>query len=150
MQTAAQPASATLAGRPSDLIFRGIVIPGNRIGRTIGFPTANVAAAHATPDCYGIYTTTIVLDGGRALKGVSNLGVKPTIGSHEPLLEVHIFDFAEDIYGRSITALLHERLRPERKFESVAALQAQLAIDVQLGRTLLAAPLPVDVERTPS
>lgn len=119
------------------LNFDGVVIEGNRIGRTIGFRTANVAAPAAEPSLYGIYSTTVTLQDGRSLAGVSNLGVRPTVGSKEPLLEVHIFDFDEEIYGQRIAATLHDRLRSERRFESLDALKVQLSIDMQTARTLM-------------
>lgn len=121
------------------LVFVGEVITGNRIGRTIGFRTANVAAPQAERDRYGIYTTTVILEDGRSFGAVSNLGVKPTIGSEHPLLEVHIFDFEEDLYGTRIEATLHHRLREERRFPSLEALKAQLALDREAARRRLAA-----------
>jgi|LNAP01.1.fsa_nt_gb riboflavin kinase / FMN adenylyltransferase len=121
------------------LTFEGRVISGNRIGRTIGFPTANIAVSGVEPGLYGIYTTTLALEDGRSYAGVSNLGIKPTVGSDRPLLEIHIFDFEEDIYGTHVVAMLHDKLRPEQRFSSLEALQAQLATDIKGARSLMAA-----------
>ena len=118
------------------LSFSGPVIAGNRIGRTIGFPTANLAVAEINPRLYGIYTTTVILESGKQYAGISNLGVKPTIGSDKPLLEVHIFDFQEDIYGAHIYATLHKKLRAEQRFDSVEELKKQLTLDIQRARDL--------------
>ena len=125
--------------RVRPLTFEGRVVTGNRIGRTIGFPTANITVSGVEPSLYGIYTTTLILEDGRSYTGVSNVGVKPTVGSDHPLLEVHIFDFVDDIYGMHVIATLHEKIRPEQRFSSLQALKDQLAMDVKQARDLMAA-----------
>lgn len=132
-----QDLSIASAELGNSLIFAGEVILGKQIGRTIGFRTANVAAPDAKPDQYGVYTTTLTLEDSREYHGVANLGVKPTVGSEDPLLEVHIFDFCEDIYGQRLVAWLHQKIRHEQKFKSADALQAQLKLDLQLAQQLM-------------
>lgn len=115
----------------------GHVIRGRQLGRTIEFPTANVAAADSLPADYGVYAVHVRLDDGRQFRGVCNLGVKPTVGSDHALLEVHIFDFDGNLYGRVIETTLIHKLRSEFKFESVTALRAQLQLDKAQARALL-------------
>lgn len=109
--------------------INGIVCKGNQLGRTIGFPTANILVGNENPSDFGVYVATVDLPDRRRCQGVANLGVKPTIGSEQPLLEVHIFDFAEDIYGEEIHVRLHKRLRAEQRFPSLDALKKQLQHD---------------------
>ena len=71
---------------------------------------------------------------GSLLQGVANLGIRPTIGGDQPLLEVHIFDFDEDIYGRKIRVIFRHRIRPEAKFDGLDALKAQIRIDLEAAR----------------
>lgn len=109
--------------------FTGIVCHGNQLGRTIGFPTANLMIGQYPSVNFGVYVSRVELADGRTLAAVANLGVKPTVGSDAPLLEVHILDFAEDIYGTEIAVELGERLRPEERFNSLDALKDQLRHD---------------------
>lgn len=125
-------------GRPYHL--RGTVVDGEKRGRTIGFPTANLRLAdrYVVP-AKGVYAVK-AYDGETALTGVMNVGVKPTFhdGSIQPSFEVHLFDFAQDIYGHELKVELISFIRPERKFESVGALIAQIGEDAETAKRLLA------------
>ncbi len=112
------------------MIIRGKVVTGDGRGRILGWPTANVAVPDGFAAVDGVYAAVVEVDGKRR-GAMANLGVKPTFGGSggARLLEFHIFDFEGDIYGREITAELITRIRPEQKFESPAALRAQIAKD---------------------
>ena len=139
---AGQPADAArLLGRP--FVIKGEVVAGDARGRTIGFPTANVRLGEYIRPAMGVYAVRVQLDGGEsgpALSAVANLGLRPTFGGSEPLLEVHLFDFAGDLYGRTIEVELVEFLRLEKKFDGLAALRAQIEADCAQARHLLADP----------
>jgi riboflavin kinase / FMN adenylyltransferase len=130
-------AAARILGRP--FAIEGRVRHGEARGRTIGFPTANLALGPYLPPAFGVYAVRV--DGavaGRTLGGVANLGVRPTVGGDPaPRLEVHLFDFAGDLYGRRLTVSLIEFLRPERKFDGLDALKAQIAADASAARKLV-------------
>jgi riboflavin kinase/FMN adenylyltransferase len=139
--------AARILGRP--FAIDGRVRRGDARGRTIGFPTANLALGPYMPPAFGVYAVTVAgAVPGRELPGVANLGVRPTVGGDPaPRLEVHLFDFAGDLYGRRLTVSLVEFLRPERKFDGLDALKAQIAADAAAARGCLAAPLPATSER---
>lgn len=107
----------------------GEVVVGNRIGRTIGFPTSNILIDEAmvTP-AHGVYVTYCSYN-GICYQGVTNVGIKPTIGDNKKNIETHIFNFSTDIYGRKIRVEFLERLRPEIKFKSVEELARQIKKD---------------------
>ena len=118
--------------------IRGVVQHGDKRGRTIGYPTANLDMGHYLRPRYGIYAVTgRVLDSGQELKGAASLGVRPTFEPPKELLEPFFFDFDGDLYGREIEVSLRHFLRPEAKFDSVAALQAQMAEDCARAAELL-------------
>ncbi len=107
----------------------GHVVYGRQIGRTIGVPTANIRLQRYRSALTGVFCVSVHgLD--RRYTGVANIGVRPTVDGREPLLEVHIFDFDEDIYGRLLTVTVHHRLRDERRFPSLEALKAQIEVDI--------------------
>ena len=112
--------------------LQGKVIPGNKLGRTLGFPTANVNLDEPKKllPRNGVYAVKVSV-AGRRLKGMLNIGIRPTIDSdrHERTIEVNLFNFHNDIYGESILITLYEWLRSEIKFNSLQELQDQLAID---------------------
>lgn len=116
----------------------GKVVRGNAIGRTIGFPTANIE----TPQEFkliaanGVYVCRALIK-GRLYKGMGNIGVRPTIDHGELTIEINIFDFDEDIYDETITILFVDRLRDEEKFESLDALKQQLVKDREQSIQLL-------------
>ena len=120
----------------------GVVAIGRQIGRRLGFPTANLALEGAGGAALGVYVVRVELADGRRLGGVANLGGRPTFGDTAPLLEVHLFDFHEDIYGQRLRVTLLRRLRGARRFASPEALKRQLAVDVRRARALLDAARP--------
>ena len=129
-------ARATL-GRPHAIL--GEVIPGAQMGRTIGFPTLNIALGPYQRPKYGIYVTQTTLPDGRIIDGVSNIGVRPTVGGDIELLETYLFDFNEDIYRQDVETALLDYIRPEAKFESLDALKVEIDKDVVKARTWFAA-----------
>jgi len=123
---------ARLLGRP--FAVRGPVVRGNERGRTIGFPTANIAV---TPDralpAFGVYVTRSVV-GGRTYASATNIGVNPTFNDERPSVETYILDFEGDLYGRELRVEVLHRLRGEVKFESIDELKAAIAADVVAAR----------------
>lgn len=130
--------------RAADLLTRpwaieGVVIDGFKRARGIGFPTANVGLSDYVRPMFGVYATRTDRGDGQWRAGVSNVGVKPTVGGvSEPLIETHVFDWSGDLYGRTVETQLLKFLRPEQKFESFEALTAQIAKDAEDARRLLA------------
>lgn len=114
-----------------DYFFDGIVAEGDKIGRTIGYPTANIQPADDNKliPGNGVYAVQIITPGGQLKNGMMNIGVRPTIGGIKRMIEVNIFDFDEDIYGQQVKVLVKKYLRPEQKFQGLEALKDQLAID---------------------
>jgi riboflavin kinase / FMN adenylyltransferase len=143
-------AAARLLGRPFEI--EGRVMRGDARGRTIGFPTANLWLGEYLRPALGVYAVRVTiaeprLGSGRTLTeqanwigGVANLGLRPTFGGlAEPRLEVHLFDYAGDLYGRRLRVGLIEYLRPEQKFDGLEALKRQIARDAETARKALAA-----------
>ncbi len=129
--------AARLLTRPFAL--RGIVQHGDKRGRTIGFPTANLCMGNYLRPRYGIYAVTVrVMDDGTELKGAANLGVRPTFDPPIELLEPYLFDFSGDLYGRELEVRFHHYLRPEMKFNGVEELVNQMTKDCGRARELLA------------
>jgi riboflavin kinase/FMN adenylyltransferase len=124
----------------------GEVIHGEKRGRDLGFPTANLRLDPACALKHGIYAVRVIL-GGKPLDGVASFGRRPTFDNGAPLLEVFLFDFAGDLYGQSIDVAFIAWLRPEQRFESVDALVAQMNRDSEQARAALgragATALPV-------
>ena len=115
----------------------GTVIPGEQRGRELGFPTANI---RLPADCrlrHGIYAVTLKRPGGAILPAVASYGRRPQFDNGAPLLEVHVLDFAGDLYGSEVVVTFHAWIRPEMKFDSVEALIAAMATDVATARTML-------------
>jgi riboflavin kinase/FMN adenylyltransferase len=133
--------AARLLGRP--WAIEGEVVEGQQRGRTIAFPTANIALGAYLRPALGVYAIRARLADGRRIPGVANLGVRPTIAGAdaEPLLEAHLFDLSEDLYGQTLEAELIAFIRPERRFESFAALSAQIKDDAATARALMRRPL---------
>lgn len=117
--------------------IRGTVQHGDKLGRTIGFPTANLPLDHYLRPRYGIYAVRGRLADGRVLDGAANLGVRPSFDPPKELLEPHFFDFAEDLYDQVIDVEFHAFLRPEAKYEGLEALTAAIAADCAQARELL-------------
>jgi riboflavin kinase / FMN adenylyltransferase len=128
-------AAAEILGRP--FAIEGVVVEGRRLGRTLGFPTANVALGDYVRPRLGIYAVRTRLPGGRTVDGVASIGMNPTVGLVEPRLEVWLFDFDEDLYGKTIETELIEYLRPELKFADLDAMVEQMKTDAQTARRLL-------------
>jgi len=107
----------------------GEVVVGNRLGRTIGFPTSNILIDNSmvTP-AHGVYVTYCNYNGIQ-YQGITNVGIKPTIGDNKKNIETHLFNFSKDIYGKHIRVKFLKRLRPEIKFQSVEELAAQIGRD---------------------
>jgi riboflavin kinase/FMN adenylyltransferase len=122
----------------------GRVMVGDRRGRTIGFPTANLSLGENLHPALGVYAVRVRGDGaddafaGRTIDGVANIGLRPTVGGLEPRLEAHLFDIDADLYGRHLRVSLVEFIRPEQKFAGLDALKAQIAEDAQTARAILA------------
>ena len=128
-------------GRPWSL--RGVVEHGQSRGRTLGFPTANIPLGDHLEPARGVYAITLASrDGGVVLDnlpGVANIGRRPTVNDGtESRIEAHVFDWDGNLYGRRLDVTLHHFLRPERKFDGLPALQAQIALDAAQARRLLA------------
>ena len=122
--------------------IRGVVQHGDKVGRTIGFPTANIALGTYLRPRFGIYAVTgLVLDTDQMLTGAANLGIRPSFDPPKELLEPHFFDFSGDLYDREIEVAFHHFLRPEAKFDSLDALTAQMERDCGEARALLASTM---------
>ncbi|WP_309644080.1 riboflavin kinase, partial [Phenylobacterium sp.] len=128
--------AAAILGRP--FAIEGMVERGRQLGRTLGFPTANVALTDYVIPRLGVYATRTRLPDGREVAGVANIGVNPTIaGEIAPRLEVWLFDFDEDIYDQVIETDLIAFLRPEEKFDGLETMTAQVMKDAAQARALL-------------
>ncbi|KPP95434.1 MAG: bifunctional riboflavin kinase/FAD synthetase [Erythrobacter sp.] len=128
--------AADLLTRP--FAIRGIVEHGDKRGRTIGYPTANLAIEGYLRPKYGIYAVTgRILQTGEVLKGAANIGIRPQFEPPRELLEPHFFDFSGDLYGQEIEVAFHHFLRGEAKFDSLDALIAQMERDCAEARRLL-------------
>jgi len=124
-----------LLGRPYSM--RGRVIGGKRLGRDLGFPTANLALGRRRAPVAGIFAVQVHGIAGAPHPGVASLGTRPTLGGTEALLETHVFDFEDDLYGREIEVEFAAKLRDERHFASLAALTAQMHEDAAQARRIL-------------
>jgi riboflavin kinase/FMN adenylyltransferase len=136
-------------GRPADAArllghyweIEGRVEHGDARGRTIGFPTANLDLGEYQHPAAGVYAVRAGIDKGGATlwrDGVANFGRRPTFGKETEVLEVHLLDHAEDLYGRHLRVALVDFIRPERRFAGLDELKAQIAADVQTARAMLA------------
>jgi riboflavin kinase / FMN adenylyltransferase len=131
-------AAAALLGRPWEI--DGRVEQGDRRGRTIGFPTANIELADYLRPAAGVYAVRAAIGRDGAWQdGVANLGLRPTFGGSDLRLEVHLLDFAGDLYGRHLRVAFVDYIRAERKFAGLDALKAQIATDAMQARAMLAA-----------
>jgi riboflavin kinase/FMN adenylyltransferase len=134
-----EPASAArLLGRPFEI--EGDVVAGDQRGRTIGFPTANLRLDGYVIPAHGVYAVRVGIDDDgptRWFDGVANLGLRPTFAGSEVLLEAHVFDFEGDLYDKRLRVAFAEYIRPEKKFDGIEALRAQIAEDVARARLTL-------------
>jgi len=128
--------AAEMLGREYTIL--GTVVRGENLGKEIGFPTANLSAHSEQFPPNGVYLAQATLN-GIAHPGVVNLGYRPTVssGKSERVLEIHLLDFNQDIYGRDVEVRFVRYLRPEQKFENMDALVRQIELDVQRARKLL-------------
>tara|TARA_R110000772_G_scaffold22586_7_gene61018 strand:+ start:5789 stop:6751 length:963 start_codon:yes stop_codon:yes gene_type:complete len=127
--------AAELLTRP--FAIEGQVIHGDKNGRKLGYPTANIDIGHYLRPKYGIYAVKGRLPDGRVVKGAANLGIRPTFDPPKELLEPYFFDFADDLYGQTIEVELHHFLRGEEKFDDLDALMVQMEKDCDKARALL-------------
>lgn len=135
LQTGDFATAARLLGRP--YAIGGRVVRGKQLGRTLGFPTANVRLGGKSPALSGIYAGWVHGMSERPWPSVSSLGTRPTVDGVEPLLEAHLFDFDGDLYGRRIEVEFVAKLRDELKFPDLPALTVQMHRDADQARGLL-------------
>lgn len=127
-----------LLGRPYQLV--GTVVSGRQLGRTIGFPTANLQVpSDKFLPCCGVYSVWTTLSDGSLNAGVMNIGYRPTVEGDQITVEVHLLDWSGDLYGHTLTVSLNGFLRPEQKFASLEELKSQIQRDCEQARTQLAA-----------
>ncbi|MFZ5706736.1 MAG: bifunctional riboflavin kinase/FAD synthetase [Pseudomonadota bacterium] len=133
--------AARLLTRPFRIA--GTVQHGDKVGRTIGYPTANIALDRYLRPRYGIYAVRGRLPDGRVIDGAANVGIRPTFDPPKELLEVFFFDFAESLYDQAIEIEMIAYIRPEAKFDSLEALTEQMDRDCAEAKRILAASSPV-------
>lgn len=119
-----------------DYFFEGLIVKGNQLGRTLGYPTANlfIESSDKLIPGNGVYAVhASIIDEGEPtlLKGMMNIGIRPTIEGIQRVTEVNLFDFDQDIYGKKLKVFVHSHLRAEQKFAGLEALKTQLALDKQ-------------------
>lgn len=129
-------AAALMLGRPYTVC--GTVIQGQHLGRKLGFPTANLATGDSQLPPDGVWAVRVSDCEGPQWDGVANLGVRPTLGGTTRVLEVHLFDFNDNLYGRNLEIRFENFLRGEIKYPTLDALQCQIAIDARAAREALA------------
>ena len=127
--------STEMLGRP--FAIHGRVVHGEKKGRTIGFPTANVMLKRQKTPIQGVFAVRVDVD-GKHYNGVANIGTRPTVNGVRNQLEVHIFDLSSDLYGKPITVFPMAKIRDEIKFDSFEALKDQIQADAAQARLLLA------------
>jgi riboflavin kinase / FMN adenylyltransferase len=126
-----------LLGRPYFLCGR--VIEGNKLGRSLGFPTANMRVFRKTAPISGVFAVTMSGIAAQPVSGVANIGVRPTLGGREDIrLETHLFDFDANIYGNRVAVYFHHKIRDEQRFQDISALKKQIEQDVLSARAYFA------------
>ena len=118
----------------------GRVVEGAKRGRLIGFPTANLRMTREKTPVKGVFAVTMTGIGNREISGVANVGTRPTVDGRELLLEVHLFDFQADIYGRFVEIHFWQKIRDEKRFDSFEELKKQIGNDALIARKLLPNP----------
>ncbi|MGL5289270.1 MAG: bifunctional riboflavin kinase/FAD synthetase, partial [Aeromonas sp.] len=126
-----------MLGRPYTI--SGRVAHGDKLGRTIGFPTANLALKRQVIPVGGVFAVEVICS-GKTFPGVANVGVRPTVSGTQARLEVHLFDFSGDLYGQQVKVLLRHKLREEQKFASFSALKEQIERDALAARAWFGLP----------
>ncbi|MBK1881584.1 bifunctional riboflavin kinase/FAD synthetase [Luteolibacter pohnpeiensis] len=124
--------AARMLGRPHSVI--GKVIEGRKLGRQLGFPTANLATGELQTPPDGVWSVRVTLPDSSTVRGIANLGYRPTVDGTHRLLEVHLFDFSGNLYGAELEVQFTEFIRPEMKFDSVESLRFQIAKDIENAR----------------
>lgn len=132
--------AADLLGRPFEIT--GMVTGGDQRGRTIGFPTANIALGDHIEPMFGVYAVRLSIDDGESppdwIDGVANLGIRPMYETEKPWLEVYLFDWSGDLYDKNVRVQILHFIRGEAKFEGLEELKVKIAEDCQVARRLLA------------
>jgi riboflavin kinase/FMN adenylyltransferase len=126
-----------MLGRPYRICGR--ISHGDKRGRTIGFPTANIRLNRPAIPLSGVYTVTLCSPELGDVPGIANIGKRPTVNGVRDQLEVHLFDFEQDIYGMNVCVSFHQKIRDEKKFESFELLKQQIQLDCVRARELHAA-----------
>ena len=121
-----------------NFVLEGQVVQGDQLGRTLGFPTANLDWGTYLRPQFGVYASRARLPDGRCLDSVTNLGRRPTVDGVQERFETHIFDFTEDLYGATLRVELTHFIRAEQGFDGLPALKAQIAVDCETARAMLA------------
>ena len=118
-------------------MYKRQVVYGAALGRTLGFPTANLRLMRRKSPLWGVLAVRVYGIDVEPLHGVASLGTRPTVNGVEPLLEVHVFDFDGNLYGRPIEVEFIAKLRDEIKFDSLDLMMEQMQIDAALARDIL-------------
>ncbi len=126
--------AAQLLGRP--YTFSGKVVYGKQLGRTIGVPTANLWIPKQRLPIAGVYAVKCSL-AGESFNGIANMGTRPTVDGSKPVLEIHIFNFSESIYGQRLTVEFKNKLRDEKKFDNIDLLKEQILQDISQAKEIL-------------
>ncbi len=125
----------TLLGRPYSI--EGVIVAGEKRGRKLGFPTANLQSDYELIPGSGVYAVRTCIDKGKWYNGIANLGFNPTFQGQKFKIEIHIFDFDRDVYGCDMDVQFLHRIRSESRFDSVETLIHQLSLDVEKAKALL-------------
>ena len=123
-----------LLGRP--YTFSGKVVYGQQLGRTIGVPTANLWIPKQRLPIAGVYAVKCLV-AGKSFNGIANMGIRPTVDGSKPVLEIHIFNFSESIYGQRLTVEFKNKLRDEKKFDNIDLLKEQILQDISQAKKIL-------------
>ena len=118
-------------------VVEGVVVGGNRLGRKLGFPTANIAIAEELAVENGVYSSMVYVE-GRGYAAMTNVGVRPSVDGSRRLLETHLFGYEGDLYGLTLRVELVEKIRDEKRFSSVEELRAQIEKDFNKIKELMA------------
>lgn len=137
LTTGALDRATRLIGKPYEVCGR--VVHGHKRGRLMGFPTANLLMRRKNTPVQGVFAVTMRGVCGNPLPGVANVGIRPTVtGDQTVILETHLLDFADDLYGRKVEIEFHRKLREECRFDGLPALCAQIELDIQAARAFFA------------
>lgn len=134
----ARVAQSLLVSQPRSIVRSGRVIHGNKLGRELGIPTANIALRDEYELRFGIYATVVEHD-GRQLAGAASWGTRPHFDDGAPLLEVHLLDFSGDLYDQQLKVQFIDFIRPEKAFKSLNAMMREIRRDIAKTRSLTAA-----------